>query len=310
MAAGYDLLVLGDAKPDLILTGDAVPAFGEGERLVEGVRLTLGGSGGIAACGAARLGLRVAFAGVVGDDALGAFVAASLAEHGVDTRGLVADPDRPTGVSLVLKRGEEEGVLTAAGAVGDLRAEHVPRELLQGAHHVHVSSYFLQSGLREDLPRLFDQARHAGASTSLDPNRDPAGEWESGIFDVLPVTDVLFVNSVEVRAMTGLDDVDVAAEALAERGTVVVVKFWQGGGLAIWGDQVVRSESIPIDVVDTTGAGASFAAGFLAGRLEGSSLERCLALAVTCASLSTRAMGGTEGQPTMQEALAALEHTG
>jgi sugar/nucleoside kinase (ribokinase family) len=89
----------------------------------------------------------------------------------------------------------------------------------------------------------------------------------------------------------------------------VAVKFLQGGGLAVWGDEVVRSEAVPVAVVDTTGAGASFAAGFIAGRLEGSSLDRCLALAAACASLSSRSLGGTTAQPTMAEALAALEAT-
>src|SRR3989337_1010288 len=123
MPTEFDLLVLGDAKPDLIVRRDAEPAFGEGERLVEDAFLTLGGSGGIAACGAARLGLRVAYAGVVGADELGAFVTASLAARGVDTRGVVVDPGRPTGVSVVLKRGEQEAVLTAPGTLGDLPEE-------------------------------------------------------------------------------------------------------------------------------------------------------------------------------------------
>lgn len=306
MAAELDLLVLGDAKPDLIVTREADVVFGQGERLVDGALLTLGGSGGIAACGAARLGLRVAWVGVVGDDELGAFVTASLAAHDVDTRGVVIDPDRPTGVSVVLKRGDQEAVLTAPGTLGALTGEHVDRELLRSARMVHASSYFLQVGLQGSLPDLFEEAHRSGASTSVDPNRDPAGEWESGLLDLLPQTDVLFANSTEVRAITGLDDVDVAAQALAERGTVVAVKFLYGGGLAMWGDEMATSETLSTDVVDTTGAGATFAAGFLAGRLQGSSLDRCLDLAVACAALSTRAIGGTEGQPTMEEALATL----
>lgn len=306
MSTEVDLLVLGDAKPDLIVTRDVEPAFGGGERLVEGALLTLGGSGGVAACGAARLGLRVAYAGVVGDDELGAFVTASLAARGVDTRGVVVDPDRPTGITVIMKRGEEEAVLTSPGTLGDLRADHVDRDLLRSARHVYVSSYFLQPGLQPELPSLFEEAHRAGASTSIDPNRDPAGEWGSGLLELLSRTDVLFASSAEVREITGLDDVDVAAEALAERGTVVVVKFLHGGGLAMWGDEVVRSETLATDIVDTTGAGATFAAGFLAARLDGWALDRCLRMAVACASLSTRAIGGTEGQPTMEEALAAL----
>jgi sugar/nucleoside kinase (ribokinase family) len=306
---GFDLFVLGDAKPDLIVSADRLAEFGEGERLVEGSVLTLGGSGAIAACGAAALGLRVALAGVVGDDAFGRFVVESLQAHGVDTAGVIVDPDRTTGLSIVVKRGEDEAVMTEVGTVADLHESHVDRSVLSSSRHVHVSSLYLQESLRPALRALFEEAHGHGASTSVDPNRDPTGNWDGGLFDLLSETDVLFANSIEIRAITGVDDVDIAAEALAERGTVVAVKFGQGGGLAMWGDQVVRSEAIPIDVVDTTGAGATFASGFIAGRLRGWSLERCLALAVACASLSTRALGGTAAQPTMDEAVGALEQT-
>ena len=305
----FDLLVLGDAKPDLVVTGDVEVAFGGGERLVEPARLTLGGSGGIAACGAARLGLRVAFVGVVGEDAFGRFVSDSLIAHGVDTTGLIVDPTVHTGLSIVLKRGDEEAVLTSVGSVALLAASVVDRDLIASARHVHVASLFLQDELRPGLADAFAHAHAHGVSTSIDPNRDPTGEWNGGLLDLLAATDILFANSVEIREMTGVDDVDVAAEALAERGAVVAVKFGLGGGLAMWADEVVRSAASPGEVVDPTGAGASFAAGFIAGRLEGWSIDRCLSLAVACAALSSRAIGGTAGQPTMEEAMTSLGAT-
>ena len=307
--AVFDLLVLGDAKPDLVVPGDVEVAFGKGERLVDGAHLTLGGSGGIEACGAARLGLRVAFAGVVGEDPFGRFVADALTTHGVDTTGIVVDPTVTTGLSIVLKRGEHEAVLTSVGSVASLASSAVARDLIASARHLHVASLFLQDALRPGLGDMFAHAHAHGASTSIDPNRDPTGEWDGGVLDLLEATDILFTNSVEIREMTGVDDVDVAAQALAERGAVVAVKFGLGGGLAMWADEVVRSESMPGDVVDPTGAGASFAAGFIAGRLEGWSIDRCLGLAVACAALSSRAIGGTAGQPTMEEAMASLGTT-
>jgi sugar/nucleoside kinase (ribokinase family) len=309
MADDYDLLVIGDAKPDVIVTGGGQIAFGKGERLVEDALLCLGGSGGIAACGAAALGLRVAFAGSVGDDAFGRYVVDTLGAHGVDTVGVVTQPGMPTGMSVILKRGEEEAVLTAVGTVSHLVAGDIDRDLLGASRHVHLASFYLQEGLRLGLRDLFDEAHRSGASTSVDPNRDPTGDWNGGLLDLLSSTDILFANSIEVREITGVDDIDVAAEALAERGSVVAVKFGQGGGLAMWADEVVRSEAIPVDVVDTTGSGASFAAGFLSGRLQGDSLDRCLALAVACASLSMRTLGGTTALPSMEEALAALQDT-
>ena len=305
--ADFDLLVLGDANPDLIVRGDVTPQFGQAEKLVDQADLVIGGSGAIAACGAARLGVRVAFAGVVGEDVFGRFMLDALAERGVDITGIVVDPNRPRGLSVVLSKGEDRASLTALGAIADLREGVIDHELLRSSRHVHVSSYFLQAGLAADLPALFREAHEAGASTSIDPNWDPADDWDGGLLPLLSQTDCFLPNSVEARAITGVDDIDVAALTLAERGSVVAVKFGQGGGLALWGDEVIRSESIPADVVDTTGAGDSFDAGFLTRRLAGLPLSRCLQLAVACGSLSTRAAGGTAAQPTMDEAVAALE---
>ena len=307
--ADLDLLVLGDCNPDLILCGDVEPAFGQTEKLVDEARLVVGGSGAIMACGAARLGLRTAFSGVVGADVFGRFMLAELGERGVDTTGCLVDMNRPTGLSVILSHGEDRAILTSPGTIYDLRGEVVDADLMRMARHVHVSSYFLQKGLQCDLPGLFRELRDVGTTTSIDPNWDPSEEWDSGLLSLLDLTDCFFPNSAEARAITGVEDIDIAAEALAEHGTVVAVKFGQGGGLAMSGSEVVRSESIPANVVDTTGAGDSFDAGFLAGRLNGWPLDRCLALAVACGSLSTRAMGGTAAQPTMEEALGALEAT-
>jgi sugar/nucleoside kinase (ribokinase family) len=303
----FDLVVLGDANPDLILRGDVEPRFGQTERLVASAELVLGGSGAITACGAARLGLSVAFAGVVGDDVFGRFVREALDGRGVDTDAVAVDPTRPTGVSVVLAGEDDRAILTSAGTIGDLRAELIAEELLRSARHVHVSSYYLQDRLRPDLQTVLGAAGRAGATVSIDPNWDPAESWDAGLLDLLASTDLFFPNSAEARAITGIDDVDVAAQALSERGATVAVKFGQGGGLAIDDQELVRSESVPIDVVDTTGAGDSFDAGFIAGRLRGWPLGRSLQLAVACGSLSTRAIGGTAAQPGLDEALAAIE---
>jgi sugar/nucleoside kinase (ribokinase family) len=307
MPSPVDLLVLGDANPDLILRGDVEPRFGQAERLLDGADLVLGGSGAIMACGAARLGLLVAFAGVVGDDLFGRFAREALEGRGVDTRGLAVDPRRPTGVTVVLARADDRAILTSMGTIGDLRGSLVDPDLLRSSRHVHVSSYYLQRALQRDLPALFGEAHAAEATVSIDPNWDPSESWNGGLLELLASTDVFLPNSAEARAITGVDDVDVAAEALTERGAVVAVKFGQGGGIATDGHDLVRSESVPADVVDTTGAGDSFDAGFVAGRLQGWPLGRCLQLAVACGSLSTRAAGGTAAQPTLDEALAALE---
>ena len=304
----FDLVVIGDANPDLVLRGgDVEPAFGQQERLVDEARLEVGGSGAIMACGAARLGLRTAFAGVLGDDALGRFMLDALSQRGVDVSFCPVDTERATGVTVVLSRGDDRAMLTALGTIASLRGSLVGAELLESTRHVHVGSYFLQKGLQQDLPDLFREAHEAGSTTSIDPNWDPHGRWDGKLLELLRLTDYFLPNSAEARAITGIDDIDVATESLSERGTTLAVKFGQGGGLAMSEGEVVHVEAVPVDVVDTTGAGDSFDAGFLAGALAGWPIARCLQVAVACGSLSTRAAGGTAAQPSMDEAMAALE---
>ncbi|MGE5227997.1 MAG: carbohydrate kinase family protein, partial [Planctomycetaceae bacterium] len=310
MAHGFDLLVLGDANPDLVLRGDElVPAFGQAERLIDDATLTVGGSGAIAACAAARLGLRVAFCGVVGDDLFGRFMREQLDARGVDTRGLVMDPIRPTGLTVVFSRPEDRAMLTRTGTIADLRAELVDPGLLASARHVHVSSYFLQAGLAPDLAGLFDEARAAGASTSVDPNWDPSETWDHGLLTLLERTDVFVPNLIEATRIARTSDVEAAAVQLASRARIVAVKAGEDGAIAAAGEDVVRVPASRGPVLDTTGAGDAFDAGFLAAWLDGASLERALALANACGALSTRAVGGVGGQPTMDEALGVLAAT-
>jgi sugar/nucleoside kinase (ribokinase family) len=303
---GLDLLVLGDCNPDLLLTGGTIePAFGQVERIVDDASLVVGGSGAIAACGAARLGLRTALIAVVGDDAFGRFMQESLAARGVDVSAITVDAERATGVSVVFVRGPNRAILTALGTVADLSAELVDRAILQSARHVHVSSFFLQRRLRSGVVALLSEARAAGATTSIDPNWDPGEEWDGGLHDALRSADILFVNGEEVRRIAREDDFELAARKLSEPGPLVVVKLGADGGLAVAGDEVVRQPAKQLDIVDTVGAGDSFDAGFMAGFLAGHSVADSLALACACGSLSTRAAGGTAAQATLAEAMSA-----
>jgi sugar/nucleoside kinase (ribokinase family) len=303
-----DLLVLGDVNPDIVMRGGEVtPAFGQAERIVEEATLTIGGSGGILACGAARLGLRTAFCGVVGDDLFGRFVREEMMRLGVDISGLVVLPGRPTGMTVVLSTAEDRAMLTAKGTIADLRADLIDLRLLHSARHVHVSSYFLQPGLAADLPALFQEIRARGGTVSVDPNWDPSGEWDGGLMRLLPRLDVFLPNSMEAMRMTHISDLDTAVERLRAHTSMVVIKNGGSGALVSSLGETVRSPAFPVRTLETTGAGDSFDAGFLASWLDGQPIERCLAVGNACGALSVLAVGGTTGQPTMKEALAVVE---
>jgi sugar/nucleoside kinase (ribokinase family) len=295
-----DVLVIGDANPDLLLTGNAVPEFGQAETLVDSADLVLGGSAAIVACGLARLGVATALAATVGDDLYGGFVRDALVERGVDVRWLRTDPDVPTGLSVVLSVGDR-AILTHPGTIAATGPEVVPEEALAHVRHVHSASYFLQPLLAPHLPDVLARARAAGATTSVDTNFDPARTWQ-GVEPLLRQADVLMPNATELRALAGREDLDEAARIVLGLGCRVALKNGAEGGVLWESDgSLVRVPAPPVSPVDTTGAGDSFDAGFISGLVEGLSGEECLTRAVLCGSLSTRAIGGTAGQPTVAE---------
>jgi sugar/nucleoside kinase (ribokinase family) len=303
----FDIIVPGELNPDLILTDpDLDPRFGQAEVLVQDAALTPGSSSVIFACGAARLGLKVAFVGVVGDDMFGRFMVDALNTRGVDTSYVIVDPDQKTGLTVILNRVDDRAMLTHLGAINALRAEQIPDELISRARHLHLASYFLQTTLQPDVPDLFHRARSLGLTTSIDTNWDPAEVW-TGVHDLLPLTNVFLPNENEAFALTGTNEAAAAARKLASSVDVVAVKMGAEGGLAIGCDASHRAPAIPVEVVDTVGAGDTFDAGFVFGYLQGWSLEKALKLGIVCGSLSTLKSGGLEGQPTLEE---ALEHLG
>ena len=308
MTADLDLLVLGDANPDLVLHGgDVVPAFGQAEHLVDEASLTIGGSGVILACGAAKLGLRVAICTVVGDDVFGRFVRDGLVDAGVDNVGIAIDETTPTGVTVVLSGPDDRAILTAPGTIAGLRSELIDPALLERARHVHVSSYFLQTALAPALPGIFDTVHRSGATTSVDPNWDPSGAWDGGLLDLLHKTDVFLPNAIEATRLARTSQLEEAIRILGARAGMVVVKDGDRGAIAGGSGQMHRVAGVAADAVDTTGAGDSFDAGFLTAWLGGEPLERALAIANMCGALSTRTLGGTGAQPTMAEVTAMLE---
>jgi sugar/nucleoside kinase (ribokinase family) len=306
MLRNYDVLIVGELNADLILRGDVTPAFGQVEKLIDDASLALGSSSAICACGLARLGLKVAFIGKVGDDEFGRFVARELAARGIDTNAVRVDPLLKTGLTVILSRGVDRAMLTYAGSIAALRFDEVDLSLLARARHLHLGSYFLLDHLRPDVPRLFAHAQACGLTVSLDTNYDPTERW-TGLADVFPHTDLFLPNETEMRAIAQpAKSEDAALRALAEQVPTVAVKLGARGALARRGAETARAPALPVSVVDATGAGDAFDAGFIYGYLQDWPLERSLRFAAVCGSLSTRAVGGTGAQATLAEALRHL----
>src|SRR5512144_770434 len=108
----FDILVAGEINPALILSGDVTPAFHQTEKLIDSAVLTIGSSSAIFACGARRLGWRVAFIGVCGDDVFGRFMLAEMQARGVDVSNVMVRADGQTGLSVILNREVDRAIFT------------------------------------------------------------------------------------------------------------------------------------------------------------------------------------------------------
>ena len=134
---------------------------------------------------------------------------------------------------MILFRDQDRAILTFPGAIQALEPWAIDPALLAGARHVHISSFFLQTGLTPGLGTLLAEVRRRGGSTSVDPNWDPSGRWDGGLRELLADVDVFMPNGVEAVRIAGGGDPVEAAQRLAACGSLVAVKLGADGALAV-----------------------------------------------------------------------------
>ena len=290
------VLVVGEVNVDIVLSGMASPPVLGSEVLAQEMRMVLGSASAIFACGIARLGHPVGLVSKTGDDDFGRFCREELKNAGISTDRLLPSL-RPTGATVVLSARGDRALVTHLGAIADLGYGDLPANLFAGFRHLHLTSYFLQERLRPDFSRLIREAKAAGLTVSFDPNSDPSQGWSSEIWDVIRSADIVFVNEQEAQALTGKPKTPEAIAILAERTACTVVKQGKEGATAVRGREKIHLEAFSVNAVDTTGAGDSFAAGFVHGMLTKRPLRDCLLLANATGALSATGVGGTAAQP-------------
>jgi sugar/nucleoside kinase (ribokinase family) len=225
-----------------------------------------------------------------------------MARAGIDVAHVVSDPGLKTGVTVSISSPRDRALVSFLGSIAALRAEDVGDATLRGFDHVHVSSYFLQEGLRPGCRSLFARARALGLGTSLDPGFDPGERWAGDLVETLGEVDVFLPNEVELRGITRSSDIADGLRRLENGRTRTVVKLGAEGGMTLEDGRTIRVPAFPVEPVDTTGAGDSFDAGFLHAWLQGRPLLESLRWGAACGSLSTRGVGGTARQADRGEA--------
>lgn len=291
------VVVIGELNVDAVATGLAQePKLGL-EIIATDFQMTLGSASAIFASGVTKLGHGVTFVSKVGRDDFGDFCLGALRANGIPVRHVLRDPSEKTGITLALSTRRDRALVTYLGAISSLRYADVRTSLLKGKSHLHLTSYFLQEGLRPSFARLFREARAAGLTTSFDPNSDPKSTWGEEIWEVVAHTDIFLLNRDEALQLTRARDTRDALKALGRRVPCAVIKLGAKGAVAVKDGAVASVPGFKVDALDTTGAGDTFAAGFVTAHLEGLSLEECLRRGNACGALSTLKAGGTTNQP-------------
>ena len=296
-------LVIGDLNVDVIISGmTEFPELGR-EILCKDIKTLLGGSASIFACRLAQLGGKVDIIGKVGRDENGKIVLNTLKSNGVGIDKVIVDENIKTGVTVSLTYPENKALITFLGSMGTLDPSDFQLDILGEYDHLHVSSIYLQPKLLNELPNIFAEAKKEGLITSLDPQCDPQGKYER-IWSILKHTDIFLPNDREAAEITGLINPLKALRKLGSKVKTVIIKCGSQGSIGIMEEQIVRSEAFKVKVVDTTGAGDSFDAGFIYYFVhKNKDFEESIRFANAVGALTCLYVGGAEGKITEEKVL-------
>jgi len=298
-SSSLDIVAIGDAIVDVIATTD--DSFIDRHRLPRGgmqllsaeqadelyaamgpAREISGGSAANSMAGAAALGLDVAFVGQVADDQLGAIFAHDMQSLGVRFETPALQPPPPTGRCLILVTPDAQRTMnTCPGASHELTPAALDPDVIRSASVTFLEGYLW--GPERPRGAMLEAARIAhGAGRTVAFTLSESlciGDRREGVLGMIEAgtVDILFGNEDEVRHLTGCDGLPQCIGSLSGKVSTLVITRGAHGAIAVERDYLVEVPAAPVThVVDTTGAGDLFAAGFLAGRCRGKPLKACL----------------------------------
>ena len=285
---------------------------GQGGALLTEIRMTAAGTAAGTAVDLARLGGTVRSVGAIAADALGVFLRLQLEEAGVDTTRLAVLSGAQTSATILpIRANGERPSLHVPGVTSLLTAADVPASVLEGTDFLHVGGPDVLGDFAVDvLPALLRDARAAGTVVSTDVLASAQGGALERLSGVFAQTDHLLINSEQGALLTGLDDTEQAARALrAHVPGVVVLTTGADGGVLVDDEGTSAFPALQVDVVDTTGCGDAFSAGYLYALSLGWPPRRACRLGVACASMVAATLG-SDGVRGLDAALALLDGVG
>ncbi len=306
----YKIGVIGPVNLDLIIKGNAPTNINE---LIEWADLSdvyciTAGAAGNVAQNLKKLGNEIHLVSCVADDNFGTIVLSSLKKSGIQTDFITVEEGKEGGIAIYIllfgdnKRPATYKMPTHHGWPHEISESM--RNYLLDTDLLHSSGYLHFSDLwNDDFLNLFKEAKEKGIKTSMDPQfplkpLDPP--WIKVIKPLIPYIDILMVDESEAINITGLNEINEAADMLITEGfEIVAIKLGERGAIVLDKDISEQISAIqPKIIIDSIGAGDAFDAGFLQGLLEGKTLKNSGKMGIKAASMSLQGIDSTEKFPT------------
>ncbi len=290
-----DAIGFGALNVDKIYLVNKIPKAEE-EAYVKDVQIFAGGSASNTIVGLSRLGMKTGYIGKVGNDADGDFLLRDLRSEGVDTYQVIRANGRSGNALIFVDEYGNRAILVDPGVNDTIRFDEIDSDYVSKFRLLHLTSFICKLGedsfkSQKKLVKVFD------GIVSFDPGAVYAERGLDDLKEIIKETTIFMPNAIEMEILTGLSYKEGANEILNMGVEVVVVKLGERGCYITDGKTELEIPALNVDVVDTTGAGDAFNAGFLYGYLKGKDLEECGKLGNYVASLCIQKVGAREGLP-------------
>jgi sugar/nucleoside kinase (ribokinase family) len=288
-----------------------LPSAG-GIRLVDEIYPDTGGCAANTGVSLVRLGLRAALVGKVGDDVFGDFIIQDMANRGLDVAGIRRSKSVGTSKTMIITvTGEDRRFIHTLGASADFTYGDIDLDLVARGKVLYVGGYLVLPKLDPDsLAQLLQFAKERGLLTVLDVIVPAGGghHVSTDLAQVLPHVDVFLPNDDEGRLLTGEEDPVEQARCFLSYGCPnVVITMGGRGAIAANQQSILRAPAFAVPVVDPSGAGDAFDAGYIYGLLKGWPLARTLTFASAIGASACMKLGTTPGVFTAEEARSFLD---
>lgn len=281
------VLSIGRVYCDLIFTGlDHLPVLGR-ELFATGMEIAAGGGAFIAAAHLAHAGRKVALVARLGTDSLSAGVESQIRGSGVDLRFVEHAQDAGPQLTVAAVVGHDRAFLTRRAGPA-LPATLAAAFDWEEARHLHIAEY----ATLHEIPDLVFSAKEKGLTVSVDPSWDAALIYDRGLLRACEGVDLFLPNLEEAEAITGSADPETAIRMLSQSFPAVALKGGAQGAWTMTAGQILHMPADTVRVVDTTGAGDAFNAGFLNAWLGGAADDICLRAGIQAGSLAVQGPGG------------------